>query len=182
MLKRSLFTLVLPVLSLLSGPVLASGLPKPNPVMVERLGGFVPEDFIVYQDEHARHVVTVFTDVNCPICRRLHNQLGDYQMYEIAVRYAAFPNIGNALEQMHGVWCSADRKAAMGQAKRSEPVAVAGCRSAVVDQQFELAMSAGLRGTPAIVTPAGRVIYGHVQAERLLRILEAEAASGDQIQ
>lgn len=157
------------------GAALANGLPAVNPVMEQRLAEIPEADLIVYRDEHSQYQVTVFTDVNCPICRRLHNQMEDYQMFEISVRYAAFPNMGNALEQMHGIWCSGDRKAAMSQAKRSEDVSVAGCRSDAVDDQFELAVSAGLRGTPAIVTPQGRVLYGHVSAERLIQVLEAES-------
>ncbi len=159
-----------------AGAAWADGMPRANPAVAERVNAISEEDFIVYQDENSLHHVTVFTDVNCPICRRMHNQMEDYQMFDIAIRYAAFPNIGNAMEQMHGVWCSEDRKAAMGQAKRSEEVAVAGCRSEAVDEQMELAISSGLVGTPAIITPQGRLLYGHVPAERLIEVLEWEAA------
>jgi thiol:disulfide interchange protein DsbC len=156
----------------------------PDPELAGAVALLPEQDLLIYRDRDSQYQVTVFTDVNCPFSRSLHQQLEDYLMYGIALRYAAFPNLGNALAQMHGVWCSSDRQAAMDRAMRGELVSVSACHSEAVRVQQALALRFRFQATPTIVTPAGQILYGHVPAARLLEVLEAEASadSGDQIQ
>lgn len=177
MVKKPAFWLLALCAALLHATANASGLPPANPALAEQVEALPEADLIIYTPAEVKHRVTVFTDVNCPFCRRLHTQMDDYLLFDIEIRYAAFPNINNALEQMHGVWCSEDRKAAMTKAKRNEIVKVEGCRSEAVDEQLEIALVHRFLGTPAIVTPRGRVLYGHVTADRLIEVLELEAAT-----
>jgi thiol:disulfide interchange protein DsbC len=145
-----------------------------NPELARQVAAIPESDLIIYRPDEPRYSVTVFTDVNCPFCRRVHTQLDDYLLFDIEIRYAAFPNIDNALEQMHAVWCSEDRKAAVSRAKRGEIIEAPGCESRAVDEQLDIALKNRFLGTPAIVTPKGRVLYGHVSAERLAEELEKE--------
>ena len=41
-----------------------------------------------------KHTVTVFTDVDCAYCARLHRQITEYNDLGIEVRYLAFPRAG----------------------------------------------------------------------------------------
>jgi thiol:disulfide interchange protein DsbC len=152
----------------------ASGSGAANPELAREVAAIPESDLIIYSPGESRYSVTVFTDVNCPFCRRLHTQLDDYLLFDIEIRYAAFPNINNALEQMHAVWCSKDRKHALSRAKRNEIIEAPGCESPAVDEQLDLALKMRFLGTPAIVTPKGRVIYGYVDAERLIEELKKE--------
>jgi thiol:disulfide interchange protein DsbC len=145
-----------------------------NPELARQVADIPESDLIIYRPDEPRHSVTVFTDVNCPFCRRLHTQLDDYLLFDIEIRYAAFPNIDNALEQMHAVWCSEDRKAAVSRAKRGEIIETSGCQSRAVEEQLDIALKNRFLGTPAIVTPKGRILYGYVSAERLAEELEQE--------
>lgn len=142
--------------------------------LAEEVAAIPESDLIIYSPENPRYAVTVFTDVNCPFCRRLHTQIDDYMLFDVEIRYAAFPTIDNALEQMHAVWCSEDRKDAMTRAKRGESIGPGRCTSEAVEEQLDLALKHRFMGTPAIVTPAGRVLYGHVTADRLVEELEGE--------
>ena len=180
--KRKNHSRIILLLAMMLLPGLVSAVPDPE--LARAIAQLPEQDLLVYHDADSQYQVTVFTDVNCPFSRSLHWQLEDYLMYGIAVRYAAFPNLGNALGQMHGVWCSTDPKAAMDAAMRGEPVIVPGCHSEAVSAQQALAHRQRFTATPTIITPSGMILYGHVPAARLLEVLEDEEshASGDQIQ
>lgn len=171
MVKTPLFRLMACIAVLWIGNAHATG----NPELASEVAAIPDSDLIIYSPDEPRYSVTVFTDVNCPFCRRLHTQMDDYLLFDVEIRYAAFPNIDNALEQMHAVWCSTDRKDAITRAKRNEVIeATPGCRSRAVDEQLDIALKRRFIGTPAIVTPAGRVLYGHVSAEQLVEELKKE--------
>ena len=146
-----------------------------NPELARQVAEIPESDLIIYSPDESRYHATVFTDVNCPFCRRLHTQMDDYLLFDIEIRYAAFPTIENALEQMHAVWCSDDRKGAITRAKRGEIIENPNnCESGAVEDQLDIALKNRFMGTPAIVTPKGRVLYGHVSAEQLAEVLEQE--------
>ena len=42
---------------------------------------------IVYKAPKEQHVITVFTDITCGYCRKLHEQMADYNALGITVRY-----------------------------------------------------------------------------------------------
>jgi thiol:disulfide interchange protein DsbC len=140
----------------------------------ERVWALDDADLIVYSPDEPRYSVTVFTDVNCPFCREMHRQLDDFLMWGIRIRFAAFPTIDNAFEQMTAVWCSEDRHEALKRAKRGEPVDAPACENPV-GNQLDLGLSLRFFGTPAIVTPRGNVRYGRTSAAELFEILEREA-------
>lgn len=145
--------------------------------VLDKVGAIDGDEFIIYEPEEPEHTIVVFTDVNCPNCRNLHSGMDDYLMWGIRIKYAAFPVIGNAKEQMESVWCSDDRKAAMSQAKRGETVEAPACDNPVADH-LDIAIELGFRGTPTIVTPGGGLVYGYHTPAELLDILEADAEGG----
>jgi thiol:disulfide interchange protein DsbC len=49
---------------------------------------------IVYKAPQEKHVITVFTDITCGYCHKLHEQMSDYNALGITVRYLAFPRQG----------------------------------------------------------------------------------------
>lgn len=121
-----------------------------------------------------RYTVTVFTDIDCGYCRKLHDEIAQYNADGIAVRYLFFPRSGPDTASFHKaeqVWCSADRRAALTQAKQgATSSADKSCKNPVLDQ-FNLAAELQLRGTPAIILPDGEMIPGYQPAGALLQIL-----------
>lgn len=145
-----------------------------SPVL-DRIQSINPDEFIVFGPEDYDFAVVVFTDVNCPNCRALHAALEDYYSWGIQIRYAAFPVIGNAQEQMEAIWCSDDRNAALTAAKRGEAITAPACANPVSEHRA-IAAELRFRGTPTLVTPQGRVISGAPEPAALLNLLEEEAA------
>lgn len=127
----------------------------------------------------AKYTVTVFTDVDCGYCRMLHKQIKDYNARGIAVRYVFFPRSGpntDSFYKAEEVWCSADRKQALTQAKAGVDLKGDKSCSNPVMKQLQAAMDLGLRGTPSIVLPNGELLPGYRPPEDLLQLLQQTAA------
>ena len=130
----------------------------------------------------AKYTVTVFTDVDCGYCRMLHRQIKDYNARGIAVRYLFFPRTGPntpSFYKAEEVWCSADRKAALTQAKAG--VDLKGDRSCAnpVMADLQAAADLGLRGTPSIVLPNGELVPGYRAPDELLEALKTAELQPD---
>ncbi len=128
----------------------------------------------------AKYTVTVFTDVDCGYCRKLHSEMAQYNAKGIAIRYAFFPRSGPDTDSWHtaeAVWCSADRQKALTEAKAGATIKVKGklCDNPVAEE-YKLAQDLGIRGTPMMVFPNGEVFPGYVPAAELAQRLAAVSA------
>lgn len=144
---------------------------------VSRLGQVPLGDMIEFAPASPKHVVYVFTDIQCGYCRRLHREMPEINKRGIAVRYLAFPRagIGSAsFKQMESIWCSDDRRKAMTEAKSGNPVNPRTCANPVAGQ-YTLGETLGVRGTPAIYGSDGRALPGYMPPDELLQALEREA-------
>ncbi|MDJ0927487.1 MAG: thioredoxin fold domain-containing protein [Gammaproteobacteria bacterium] len=132
---------------------------------------------IVFEPENALHTITVFTDIDCGYCRKLHRQMDEYNAEGIRVRYLFFPRSGPDTEswsKADNVWCAADRNTAMTRAKAGENVVSDECGVTPVDQHYQLGKMLGIRGTPAIVTESGDLIPGYIPPPELVGFLNGE--------
>jgi thiol:disulfide interchange protein DsbC len=121
-------------------------------------------DMVVFGPEDAKYTVDVFTDIDCPYCVRLHNQMAEYNRLGIRIRYLAFPRAGissSSYDKWVSVWCSDDRQTAMGDAKNGKRIPAKKCDSPV-KQQFALGRAVGVRGTPSLILENGHMIPGYV--------------------
>jgi thiol:disulfide interchange protein DsbC len=129
------------------------------------------------------HTITVFTDVECGYCRKLHSEIDELLKLGVEVRYMAFPRAGpNTADwrKMEAVWCAKDRRDAITKAKRGEPVQSPKCDTPVA-KQYELGERLGVRGTPAIFTVNGDYIGGYLPPQQMreeLDSLKAQAKEG----
>lgn len=126
--------------------------------------------------------VWVFTDIDCPYCRRLHQQIDAYNRLGIEVRYLAYPRAGpgsDSWRKAEAVWCSADRGAALTRAKAGEKVAAGtDCDADIVRRHYDTGRAVGLRGTPMIVAADGRRLGGYLTPKQLLASLK-KTPTGD---
>jgi len=130
---------------------------------------------IVFSPKNVKHSITVFTDIDCGYCRKLHREMADLNSRGIEVRYLFWPRSGPNTEswaKAEKVWCSADRNTALTMAKAGNPLEADVCEGTPVNEHYRLGRDVGLRGTPAIVTETGRLISGYLPAPQL----EAELA------
>lgn len=128
------------------------------------------KDMIVIGPAKAKHTITVFTDVDCPYCAKLHNEVPELTKAGIKVRYLLFPRAGVGSETYKrsvAVWCAKDRIKAVGIAKAGGALDMKTCDNPV-DTNIRLGHSLGISGTPTLVLESGQVIPGYVPAEKLV--------------
>lgn len=149
---------------------------------VELLQSVRPDEQIVFAAKRPKYAVTVFTDVDCGYCRKLHSEIATLNDLGITVKYVAFPRSGPGTEswsKMEGVWCSADRNAVLTRAKLGETIVKpAKCAPEAVARDFKLGEQIGVQGTPTIVLQNGSVIGGYVSPAELKQQLDQQTAGG----
>lgn len=126
----------------------------------------------------SKHTVAVFTDIECGYCRKMHSEVAEYNKLGIAFQYIAFPRAGvgspDALA-MESVWCSADRRKALTDAKNGRPVPPKRCDNPVATQH-EIGQRIGLGGTPMIINVDGVALPGYLPPDKMLEALDTLAA------
>ncbi len=141
----------------------------------ELMKGLDEKEMIVFGPENPAWKVTVFTDIDCPYCRKLHNEMKEYNDLGIQVRYMLYPRTppgSPSFLKAVSVWCADDRKAALTDAKNGKPVAPKQCDNPVGRSQ-ELGRALGVNGTPTIFAEDGRKFGGYLPPKELLKRLEA---------
>jgi len=125
--------------------------------------------------EKPRHTVTIFTDINCTYCRKLHSEMDAYASYGIAVNYLMFPRKGldsEGYKKAVAVWCSVDREKALTEAKLGREIEAKDCTNPVAEQ-YQLGQKIGVSGTQAILLEDGTLIPGFVPPAELAQQLDA---------
>ena len=135
-------------------------------------------DRIVFSPANPKYTVAVFTDVECGFCRKLHSQIADYNREGIAVQYLAFPRMGLGspdFQKMVNVWCAADRKQALTDAKNDRKVPLRNCKNPVT-MEYDVGQRVGLEGTPLIIAADGTAMPGYMPPKQLRAALDKLAA------
>lgn len=141
-----------------------------NDARVKMMSAVPQEELIVYTPETVRHTVSVFTDIDCTFCRRLHSQLDEYMDEGIEIRYFLYPRNGPSSEswvKAQNVWCADNRNEALTLAKLDKSFPMHDCDSSIVSSHFAIGQDVGLRGTPAIVIEDGTLFSGYLPAKQL---------------
>lgn len=145
-----------------------------NEVRADTMAAFGEQGVISYPAEGEQKAeIAVFTDIDCPYCRKFHDQVPRMNELGITVNYYGFPRSGpqtSSFYKYESVWCSEDSRAAMNKAKAGQKVPEKSCDNPVLSQ-MQLGQQVGVRGTPAIVLENGQMIPGFVPAETLAQAL-----------
>lgn len=127
----------------------------------------------------ARHTLTVFTDVDCGYCRRMHQEIAEFNRLGFSVRYVLFPAGGPdspAWRKAEAVMCSADRQDALTRAKRGEEVSAKKCATRLA-ANHSVGERLGIRGTPGIITDSGEYLAGYLPAANMAEYLAQAGAT-----
>jgi len=84
------------------------------------------QNMLIYKSANIESTrsMSVFTDLDCPFCQRLHSELDILLDAGVTVRYLLYPRAGlntQAHKNLESVWCANDQTAALTAAKRGEP-------------------------------------------------------------
>jgi len=135
----------------------------------EVMDSYSDDGVISYKAGNEKAVISVFTDIDCPYCRKLHDEVPELNDYGITVNYYAYPRSGPGTPSFikyTSVWCAEDQQSAMDAAKSGKAIDAAACENPV-RKQFDLGRRIGVTGTPAIVLEDGNIVRGYVPAKSL---------------
>lgn len=151
--------------------------PLRSELRLQKISAHGTENMIIYPAEGKReHVITVFTDIDCPYCRKMHADMESYTSRGIEVRYIQMPRAGvgsGSYRKAVSVWCADDRRAAMDRAKSGAAMNERSCDNPV-SAQLQLARELGVNATPTFITDAGTLHRGLVGAQQLKALLDEE--------
>lgn len=141
----------------------------------EQLAAINREEMIVFEPEgEPRGAVTVFTDITCGYCQKLHQEVPELNRRGIEVRYLAYPRTGldtPGYRMLVTTWCAEDRNQTLTRMKNRERVDEALCENNPVSEHFMLGQQMGVRGTPALFLDNGQMIAGYRTADQLEQAL-----------
>lgn len=144
-------------------------------VRLEQMAQVKESEMIIFEPENPKHTITVFTDIDCGYCRKLHQEMDQMQALGIRVRYMFYPRMGPGSEgwaKAEAVWCSDDRQQALTDAKQGKKIDAPSCGATPIAAEYEMGNRIGVRGTPAIMTEDGSLLPGYVPAAELAAYLE----------
>lgn len=135
------------------------------------------EQMVVFAPEgEVKATVNIFTDVDCPYCRKLHEEIPQLNAMGVQVNYLAFPRNGmnsRTYQTMVSIWCAGDAeemRSAMTEAKVGGQPELKSCENPVLGQ-LALGQNVGVTGTPALVLEDGTLVPGYIPAARLGKML-----------
>jgi len=142
-----------------------------NAQMASLIEAVPTSKMIVFGPKDAKRHITVFTDIDCSYCRKLHNEVPDLVKAGVQVRYLAFPRAGvgsGSYKKYVSVWCSDDQQDSLTTAKSGGSVPAASCDNPVTES-YQLGQQVGVRGTPTIILDDGTVTPGYLPHSELLK-------------
>ena len=143
----------------------------------ESVASLKEENMVIYPAKGERKAtVTVFTDVDCAYCRKLHSEVPSLNEQGIQVNYLAFPRGGansRARYVMDSIWCGNDEQRLdfMDKAKSNQQIPMQTCETSPVMDQYALGRMLGVNGTPSLLLEDGRMVPGYVPQARLVPML-----------
>ena len=142
---------------------------------VKRIAAIPESEMLIFGPQSPKYTVTVFTDVDCPYCRKLHSQIAEYNRLGVRVRYLLYPRTGpntTSWTKAEQVWCSANRNDALTHAKLGEELKAKPCANNPVARSYALGRDFALEGTPSIILPDGEMLPGYVPPDMLVKHLQ----------
>jgi thiol:disulfide interchange protein DsbC len=149
---------------------------------VSMLNDIDPKSLIVFKpkDGNVKHVVTIFTDIDCGYCRQFHREIDKVTAMGIEVHYLFFPRTGPNTEswtKADHVWCAADHNGALTRAKLGGEVPDATCGNTPIESHYSLGKRIGVRGTPAVFSESGELLGGYLPPAQLSQALDESATA-----
>ncbi|WP_339672122.1 DsbC family protein [Dasania marina] len=140
------------------------------------MAGVAKKDMIIFSPAgKVKDYVTVFTDIDCGYCRKLHGEVPKLNEMGIEVRYMAYPRAGIGSKSYNKIvtaWCADDPKKALTSLKQGKTMSLNMCEDNPVAKQFMLGQEIGVSGTPAIITSSGQLLPGYMPADKLAQAIE----------
>jgi len=128
----------------------------------------LPLDKAIVSGDQNGLEMAVFTDPDCPYCRKLEENLKGVKGVKVYTFLMPLTQLHpDAARKSEAIWCAKDRHAALNQVMlEGKPITGGGCKTPINDITM-LAASLNINGTPTIISRDGRKVSGALPAEQL---------------
>ncbi len=130
---------------------------------------------IIYPAANEKHVIHVFTDVDCPFCRKLHNNTDVMNDLGITIKLLAAPLASlhpYAQGKMEKIWCADNRNEAMDEYNEDKTIPDSKDCNNPVANQLAISKRLSVSGTPAIFLEDGSHLAGYLSPTALLKTIK----------
>ncbi len=120
-----------------------------------------------------KRTIAIFSDIDCPYCRKMHAEIPELNKAGIEVRYLAYPRSGiggKSYWKAVSTWCAKNPAIAMDDAMLTGEIEDKKCENPV-KKHMQLAQKFGVNGTPNIITDKGEMFPGYLPAKDLIKRL-----------
>ena len=120
-----------------------------------------------------KRTIAIFSDIDCPYCRKMHAEIPSLNDAGIEVRYLAYPRSGvggKSYWKAVSAWCDENPARAMDEAMLAGISGNKKCDNPVKDH-MALVEKFGVNGTPNIITDKGEMFPGYLPANKLIKQL-----------
>ncbi|RMG84094.1 MAG: DsbC family protein [Candidatus Dadabacteria bacterium] len=139
------------------------------------------EDAVVIGDPKAPNRIVVFDDPECPFCKKLHPEMKKVvqkrQDVAFFIKMLPLKIHPNARKKAQAIICAKSAQM-LEDSLAGKPIPEPTCETDQIEKNEALAKQIGVRSTPTLVFPDGRVVPGYKDADRILSYLDTPAKGG----
>jgi thiol:disulfide interchange protein DsbC len=119
---------------------------------------------------NGKRVLAVFSDPNCPYCKRFEKDLA--KVDDITIYTFLYPILSqDSHDKAKSIWCSADKSKAWSDLMLSGTLPMAAGCDTPIEKNLELGHKYRISGTPTLVFASGERVPGAIPAEQLEKLL-----------
>lgn len=140
-----------------------------NILRKEQLNTLNKDKMINFFPDNMVDRVTIFTDIDCGYCRKLHLEIQQYNDLGIGVSYLFFPRAGLNSESYNKavtVWCSDNKVDALTKYWSGQQPSPKMCQHPITTH-FNTALGVGVNATPSIVFEDGSLLRGYLSPNQM---------------
>lgn len=155
--------------------------PAPQPPSKIDFSRIPLSDAVVLGKTDAPIKVAVFTDPECPYCKKLHEEMKEVVRLDPSIAFfiKLFPLVKlhpNAYGISKTVVCSSNPLSVLEASMAGAPIAQSACPTTRIDDNIALAGKLGIGSTPTLVLPDGTIMPGYKKAPDLLKLLGSKVS------
>ena len=132
------------------------------------------DKMLIYTPKIVKYTITIFTDVNNLLSRRLHSHIQEFLAMGIKIRYIFYPTGGSnsaSYKNAVSIWCSRDRNGTMTLAQSGAVIKKGSCQTPI-EEHIALGKALAITKLPTLFLQSGEIIPSYVTPGKLKIMLK----------
>lgn len=150
--------------------------PKVERLTQQQYDAIDTSDALLVGDRLAEKKIIVFTDPECPYCKKLHPELHKVVKQDpniaFLIKLYPLPSHPHSYEKSKAIVCAKSLEL-FEKSLAGENIPAPSCETDVVDKTLALVKEYGINSTPTLVLPDGTIAPGYRLAEDLVKLIKS---------